>query len=179
MWSRIVRKALVVNFVAGDRPGIVERLAAVIGDSDGNWEEARLAQLGGKFTGLALVNLPATAETAFRAALAALAAEGIDCRVTEAGADPTPAGRRITLGVLGPDRPGIVHEISRALKAADINLLRLESSVRSAPMSAEPLFHATVEATAPAALQRGALDRELEAIAERMNLELDLVQDED
>lgn len=176
MWSKAVQKALVISFIADDRPGIVERLAALVADHGGNWEDARLAQLGGKFAGLALVAIPATAEDAFREELRELAAEAIECQIAEAGDNPKAAGRALTLEVVGPDRPGIVYEVSRALHAAGINLRRLESSVRSAPMSAEPLFHATIEASAPEGLDGGSLEAELEHIAEAMTLELDIVQ---
>ncbi len=178
MWSRAVQKAIVVSFIADDRPGIVERLAAIVAEHGGNWEEARLSQLGGKFAGLALVGLPAAAEVALRESLAGLAREAIDCTVTDAGDAPAPEGAVLKIALVGPDRPGIVHEVTRALHGAGLNLRRLESTVRSAPMSAEPLFHATLEARAPAALERSTLEQELDRIAEAMGLEVDLLRDD-
>src|SRR6056297_2668177 len=135
MWRDVVQKAIVV-------------------EHGGNWEDARLSQLGGKFAGLALVNLPTAAEAALRDAIASLTAEAIDCKVTDAGELPAQQGEVLTLALVGPDRPGIIHEVTRALRGADLNLRRLESTVKSAPMSAEPLFHAMLEAQAPAALDR-------------------------
>jgi len=176
MWRHVVQKAIVVSFIADDRPGIVERLAALVAEHGGNWEDARLSQLGGKFAGLALVNLPAGAEGALREALDGLAGEAIDCSVTEAGETAEQEGAVITLALVGPDRPGIIHEVTRALHGAGLNLRRLESAVRSAPMSAEPLFHATLEAQAPAGLDRPTLEQELDRIAEAMSLEIDLLQ---
>jgi glycine cleavage system regulatory protein len=168
--------ALVISFIAADRPGIVERLSEVVAARGGNWEEARLARLGGKFAGLALVRLPAGAAGDLESDLTALTEEGIDCRVTEAG-EETAAGAGITLDVMGPDRPGIVHEVTRALAAAGISLRRMESSVRSAPMSAEPLFHARLEADTAAGIDPATLERELDRIADAMGLELDLLQE--
>ncbi|KGE03447.1 glycine cleavage system protein R [Pseudohaliea rubra] len=171
-----MQKAIVVSFIAEDRPGIVERLAAVVAEHGGNWEDARLSQLGGKFAGLALVNLPIAAEAALRDAIAGLAEEAIDCTVTDAGEMPAQQGELLTLALVGPDRPGIIHEVTRALRGAGLNLSRLESTVKSAPMSAEPLFHATLEARAPAATDRTTLEQELDRIAEAMGLEIDLLQ---
>lgn len=172
-----MQKAIVVSFIADDRPGIVERLAALVAEHGGNWEDARLSQLGGKFAGLALVNLPAAAEGALREALHGLADEAIDCSVTDAGVSAAPEGVIIALELVGPDRPGIIHEVTRALHGAGLNLRRLESAVRSAPMSAEPLFHATLEAQAPASLDRPILEQELDRIAEVMALEIDVLQE--
>ena len=178
MWRHPVQKAIVVSFIADDRPGIVERLAALVAEHGGNWEDARLSQLGGKFAGLALVNLPSAAEAALREALESLASEAIDCSVTEAGEAAAQEGAIITLALVGPDRPGIIHEVTRALHGAGLNLRRLESAVRSAPMSAEPLFHATLEAQAPASLDRPTLEQELDRIADAMGLEIDLLQED-
>ena len=172
-----MQKAIVVSFIADDRPGIVERLAAIIAEHGGNWEDARLSQLGGKFAGLALVSLPAAAEVALRESLEGLAAEAIDSTVTDAGDAPAQAGAVFNLALVGPDRPGIVHEVTRALHGAGLNLRRLESTVRSAPMSAEPLFRATLEAQAPAGLERSKLEQELDHIAEVMGLEVDLLRE--
>ncbi|MHA7817404.1 MAG: glycine cleavage system transcriptional repressor [Pseudohaliea sp.] len=173
-----MQKAIVVSFIADDRPGIVERLAALVAEHGGNWEDASLSQLGGKFAGLALVNLPTAAETALREALAGLAAEAIDCSVTEAGETASEEGAVLTLALVGPDRPGIIHEVTRALHGAGLNLRSLESTVRSAPMSAEPLFHATLEAQAASSVDRVTLESELDRIADAMSLEIDLLQED-
>ncbi|HEY7775827.1 MAG TPA: ACT domain-containing protein, partial [Kineobactrum sp.] len=87
---------------------------------------------------------------------------------------PTGAGRKISLAVVGPDRPGIVREIARALAAEQVNVIDMGSSVNGAPMSGEPLFQARITAEIPAGASLETLADALDTIAEQMTLEIDL-----
>jgi len=178
-----VQTSYIVTFIGDDRPGLVEQLSGVIERNGGNWHESRLAQLGGKFAGLILVSLPADGGPALEAELSALAASGISVRVTpvsgapcgKSGAGPdTHPGLDITLTVIGPDRRGIVREISHALAQRRINVLEMESEVRSAPMSAEMIFSARIAAWIPQTTSLEDLRDTLDEIANHMTLEIDL-----
>ncbi len=171
----MVKTSYIVTFVGEDRPGLVERLSSVIESNGGNWHESRLSQLGGKFAGLILVSLPADGGPALEAELSALAASGLSVRVTATSEKSPPvAGRDITLTVLGPDRPGIVREVSRALAQRNVNVLEMDSQVSSAPMSAEMIFSARIVAWIPEGTDMDDLADTLDEIANHMTLELDL-----
>ena len=88
-------------------------------------------------------------------------------------AAPVP-GRDIALTVIGPDRLGIVREISHALAQREINVLEMDSQVNSAPMSAEKIFSARIEAWIPEATNLDDLWDTLDEIANHMTLEIDL-----
>ena len=45
-----MRTSLVVTFVGSDRPGLVEALARVVTEHQGNWERSRMARLAGRFS---------------------------------------------------------------------------------------------------------------------------------
>lgn len=178
-----MQSSYIVTFIGDDRPGLVEQLSRVIEQNGGNWHESRLSQLGGKFAGLILVSLPADGGPSLEADLGALAASGISVRVTPTGAAAdhgggqhaaTIPGRQITLTVIGPDRRGIVREISHALAQRQINVLEMDSEVRSAPMSAEMIFSARIEAWIPEATNMDDLWDTLDEIANHMTLEIDL-----
>lgn len=170
-----MQSSFIVTFIGDDRPGLVEQLSSAIERCGGNWQESRLSQLGGKFAGLVLVTLAEDAGDTLEQALKGLASSGISVRVTPASVAAAPtAGQRITLAVLGPDRPGIVREISRALAAEHVNVIDMESEVSSAPMSGEPLFRAEILAEIPQGASQEALTDALDGIAEQMTLEIDL-----
>ncbi len=170
-----MQTSFIVTFIGDDRPGLVEQLSSVIERCGGNWHESRLSQLGGKFAGLVLVSLPEDAAEALQQALKGLASSGISVRVTPASMVAASGdGRRVTLAVLGPDRPGIVREIARALAAEQVNVVDMESEVSSAPMSGEPLFRADILAEIPRSASMEALEDALDVIAEQMTLEIDL-----
>ena len=141
-----MQSSYIVSFIGDDRPGLVEQLSQVIERHGGNWHESRLSQLGGKFAGLVLVSLLAEGAAALEADLKALSSTGLSVRVTPSGESPaTVGGRDITLRVVGPDRLGIVREISSALAQRAVNVVEMDSQVSSAPMSAEMLFSARIE----------------------------------
>ena len=167
--------SFIVTFIGDDRPGLVEQLARVIESNRGNWLESRLSQLGGKFAGLVLVSLPGECAGQLEAELKAMSASGLSVRVTPASSAPVASsGRNITLTVIGPDRLGIVREISRALAQRQVNVVEMDSHVSSAPMSAEMLFHSRIDAEIPAQLDLDDLQESLDEIADTMTLEIEL-----
>ena len=165
----------IITFIGDDRPGLVEMLSQVVENSGGNWHESRLSQLGGKFAGLVLVSLPNDNGEQLETDLKALADTGLSVRVTPAGSStPVHDGRAIVLHVLGPDRLGIVREISRALSLRAINVTELDSEVISAAMSGEALFKARIDALVPASADLEDLSDTLDDIANQMTLDIDL-----
>ncbi len=168
--------SFIITFIGDDRPGLVEELSSTISSHQGNWQESRLSQLAGKFAGLIRVSLPTDRGPDLELALKALSEKGLSVRVT--AFEPAPAAqgrlRDIRLSILGPDRPGIVREVSAALAARQINVIELESRVDSAPMSAELLFSATVEAQVDETSDLDELAEALDDIANQMLLDIQL-----
>ncbi|MCZ6830513.1 MAG: ACT domain-containing protein [Gammaproteobacteria bacterium] len=168
--------SFIITFIGDDRPGLVEELSAVITDQGGNWRESRLQQLAGKFAGLVSVSLPSDRGEDLRAALKALAPRGLSVKVTalESLSGDEHPGRTIRLTIIGPDRPGIVREISAALAQQHINVVDMRSDVSSAPMSAEAMFSASVEAQISERSDLDELNEKLEEIANQMSVDVQL-----
>jgi glycine cleavage system regulatory protein len=163
----------IITFIGDDRPGLVEAVADVLEQNGGNWHESRLSQLGGKFAGLVLVSLPQDSGAQLEAALKSLSSHGLSIRVTATGpATVESASRAITLTVIGPDRQGIVREISSALASHNVNLTEMDSQVSSAPMSAEHLFEARIEAEVLGSTSVDELADTLDEIANQMTLDI-------
>ncbi len=171
--------AFIISFIGDDRPGLIEELSAVITEQGGNWRESRLQQLAGKFAGLVSVSLPAGRGEELRHALKALAPRGLSVKVTALESLPEAeyAGRTIRLAIVGPDRPGIVREISAALARQHINVVDMHSDVSSAPMSAEAIFTASVEAHIAEQSDLDELNEALEDIANQMLVDVQLETD--
>lgn len=163
----------VITFIGDDRTGIVEELAATISHHGGNWLESRVSQLEGKFAGIILIELEGSA-SALEAALQQLPAGTWSAHVTQAGGAPTTQAANITLAVVGPDRVGIVHEISGALAKAGISVVSMDTTLDNAAFTGEPLFRATLTAHAPTASPREHWADRLFAIGDAMGLDIDL-----
>lgn len=162
-------KSLVFTVIGPDRPGLVERIAACVEAHGGNWEEGRMQAVGGQFAGLLGVSVSGDAE-ALRAALDRLP----DVRVVVTDAVEGDALERKTFEIrlLGADRPGIVHLVSRALAGLEINIRELESWTERAPMSGEPTFRAAVTLETPPSVSAATLQTRLEAIANELMVEI-------
>ena len=75
--------------------------------------------------------------------------------------------------LVGNDRSGIVRDITRVLTGLGVNLERLVTEVRLAPMSNEPLFHAEAILAVPLTLSLEVLRERLEILADEMLVELE------
>lgn len=165
----------IITFISDDRPGLVETIANTVRKCDGNWQESRLSQLGGKFAGLILVSVPRSEAAALVQELSELDRGDISVSVTEtARATASPDARTVALSIIGPDRSGIVQEVSRALARHHINVIEMDSRVSSAPMSAEMLFEARISASIPEILDVEQLRDSLDSIADQMTLEIEM-----
>jgi glycine cleavage system regulatory protein len=107
--------------------------------------------------------------------LKALSIDGISVRVTPCSTGVSiPSARKITLSILGPDRLGIVREISQALADHEVNVVEMDSTVSSAPMSAEMLFQARIDAEIPKDTNLDDLSDTLDEISNQMTLDISL-----
>jgi glycine cleavage system regulatory protein len=169
-----VEASYIITFIGDDRPGLVEELSRAISDAGGNWLESRLSQLAGKFAGLIRVSLPDANGAALEASLKGLSASGLSVRVTATGtpAAAAAASRLVILTVIGPDRQGIVREVSHALAQRQINVVEMDSRVSSAPMSAEQMFEAIIHAQIPVEASLHELADTLDHIANEMTLDI-------
>lgn len=168
-----MRTTLLLTAVGTDRTGLVESLAQRIAAVGANWEESRLARLGGQFAGIVLVTVDSGKSDQLIASLRELEAKGL--QVTARAVQP-PAqaeqGHRVRLAVTGGDRPGIVRDVSRILAERGVNVEELESSMGSAPMSGEALFTARARLRVPAGLELAALRTALEGLGNELMVDL-------
>jgi len=167
----------IITFISDDRPGLVETIANTIRKCNGNWLESKLSQLGGKFAGLILVSVPQSAAAALVQQLSDLEQGDISVSVTETETSRETTSsdvHTVSLSIIGPDRSGIVQEVSRALAAHRINVIEMDSKVSSAPMSAEMLFEARISASIPEMLDVEQLRDSLDSIADQMTLEIEM-----
>jgi glycine cleavage system regulatory protein len=167
-----MRTTLVLTVLGDDRPGIVEQLSDRVLEAGANWEESRMAHLSGKFAGLLRVSVDTEHAGALAGALTSLATYGLTVVVEPGAAAGDQPFARMTLQVVGHDRPGIVRDIARVLAAQQVNIEELESEVASAPMTGEPLFRARAHLRLPPSVSPEAIVRTLEALAGELMVDL-------
>jgi len=164
---------LILTVIGDDRPGLVEELATAVSAHGGNWLEASMAHLSGKFAGIVRVAAPANQIEPLKAALAKLVGLKVSAEVAS-GEKSALAGRRLTLNLVGHDRIGIVREVSQVLARHAVNVEELATHTSSAPMSAEVLFHAKAELFTAPDFDARALKAELERLSDDLMVDITL-----
>ncbi|HVK88079.1 MAG TPA: ACT domain-containing protein [Kofleriaceae bacterium] len=168
-----MRTTLLLTAIGSDRPGLVDSLAERVVAAGGNWEESRLARLGGQFAGIVLVSIDDTKTDVLIAKLRDL--EGAGLQVTSRVVQPAAAaasGVQVSLVVTGADRTGIVRDVARILVERGVNIEELESSVQSAPMSGEAMFVARARLRVPQGLELASLRAALEVLGNELMVDL-------
>lgn len=145
-----MQTSLVLTVLGPDRSGLVKSIAEVVKAHQGNWQESRMVRLAGQFAGLAHVTLPQEQAEALRQSLQTLQQNGLQILMQQSDVDSEVNVTPLMLELLGHDRPGIIHDITRQLAALNVNIEELESEQRAAPMSSELLFYAQIKLGLPA-----------------------------
>lgn len=163
---------IVVTLMADDRPGLVNAVSELVVSHGGNWLESKMADLGGVFTGLILIDVPDANKAALSAALAAFGQDDIAVSLRDAREQPGAQGDEFRLSIEGADHPGIVNEITDRLQAHAINIAEMETDHQPAAMSGQPMFSASILAILPADADKAALEAELEQAAEELMVDI-------
>ncbi len=166
---------VVLTLAGPDRPGLVSRLSAQIAAHGGSWMESRLAHLAGRFTGIVLASVAESEIEGLRAALAAMAVDGLEVSLHRAGAvDGVAPEAVLTLSVVCQDRPGIIRDITRVLAASHVNIDELSTDVHSGSFSGEKMFHAEARLRLPQGVGLDDVRRDLEQLGNELMVDVQL-----
>ena len=168
-------KHWILTVLSEDKPGVVNQLAAIISKNGGNWLESQLSQLAGKFAGVVHFTTSCADIAMLKSEFSALRTRGIDVQIEELdGIQQTQTGRQLSFIAVGPDRPGIVLEITQALAGHNINLEKLSTTCSSMPYSGEPLFEAEGLITMTDTTPLTELQVQLEAISDSLGIDVSI-----
>lgn len=166
---------LVLTAIGLDRPGLVSALSDTIVAGGGNWLDARMASLAGRFAGILLVEVAADRADALVADLQKLETQGLRLAIEKSLVEATtPGGRTLKLELLAHDRAGIVRDISRVLAGLQISIADFETERSSGSFSGEAMFKARALLQVPEQLGIDQVRQALEALANELMVDLSL-----
>jgi glycine cleavage system regulatory protein len=165
---------IVLTVLGDDRPGLVSAISAPISAHGASWQRSQLSRLAGKFAGIVVVSVPSHRLGALVAELTALQGDGLAISLQRTDDPVEQDSQRLSLDLLGADRPGIVAEVSTALAAHDVSIEELVTDVRDAPMAGGTLFEARAVLVAPTTLSTEALGSLLEALGDELMVDITL-----
>ena len=125
-----MQQLYVITFAGADRTGLVEALADMVTAHGGDWQQSELTRLGGAFAGAILVTLSAQGVADLNRAIESEQANDLVVSLTPVEAAPM-LEPNLYLTLTGPNRPGIVYEVTHELSDSDINILHFSSSVEN------------------------------------------------
>ena len=170
--------SLVLTILGADRPGLVESIAKLVAQHDGNWLESRMAHLAGQFAGILRVEVDAAQAESLTQSLAGLANVGLETLIHP---DPTIAAasdrQLVKLDLVGQDRPGIVRQISSVLAALGVNVEELSTECRAAAETGQPLFQAHAQLRLPPEMSEADLRTALENVAADLMVDVKLARE--
>ena len=165
--------SIILTIIADDQPGIIETVSKVLKKHDGNWTQSSMSSLAGQFAGILLASVPSDNAKACLVELKALESKGLRIIVRtssdEAQADSV---EKYSMALVGNDRPGIIHDITRVLASHKVSVIDLETSVEAASMGGGELFKARAELLVPESSDIFALESELEDIANDLMVDI-------
>ncbi len=169
------QESLVLTVIGPDRPGLVEKLASLVAEHQGNWLESRMAHLAGQFAGVLHVEVPPEHRAALGQELRLLDEEGLKVTVTNQTVESDqPSTQDVALDLVGHDRPGIVRQISRVIASRGVNVQEFETTTESAPMSGESLFRAKALLRMPTDVEISDLQADLERVSHDLMVDITL-----
>ncbi len=169
----MTQQQLVITLLSDNKPGIVQTVADIIVKYQGNWLESQMAELAGKFAGILTVSIEEGKIDNLTNGLKTLNGQGVQVLVDQAPInDETTTGCHFSFELAGPDRIGIISEISQAFVSRHINIDHLETRCTSSPWSGEPLFEAVGTLIAPASLNRENLIDQLNTIEDQLGIDI-------
>jgi glycine cleavage system regulatory protein/folate-dependent phosphoribosylglycinamide formyltransferase PurN len=171
--------SLVVLVVGPDRPGIVRQIADRAARHGANWAASRMASVAGEFAGMVQFELEPAGVPALTEALRALESTGL--RVVVAAGDAAagqPAGARAyELQLVGEDRVGIVSQFTAVLAERGVSIDSLHTELLHDPAQTppgRPRFKVAAHVHAPRSVDIEALKRELDALAQKLMVDIAL-----
>ncbi len=168
-------KHIILSVISNDKPGVIKSISKAVKQNGGNWLESQLSQLAGKFAGVIKVSVADENLAQMHQALQSLREQGIKIYIEELeNQAPSVEARKAHFTAVGPDRPGIVMEISDALANYNINILDLNTQCTSMPYSGEPLFEAQGEVSVPLSTPLEDVYDQLCAIADQLAIDIHL-----
>lgn len=164
---------IVLTIIAEDKPGIVQTVSDVLHAHGGSWTQSNMSALAGYFAGILLASVPSDRSDACVADLHDLESKGIRV-IANASRESKSTSKRhqYNLNLVGNDRPGIVRDIARVLSSYNVNVNDLETVVESASMSGGDVFRANAQLAIPAGTDIGALESELEEMANDLMVDI-------
>lgn len=163
-------KSLVITIVGKDKPGLIDSLAKVVYQHQGNWLNSSFSRMAGQFAGFAEIHIPAEEETAILDTFSKH--PDLNVILSEGKSADAQQFDTVELEIIGNDKAGIVQEVTGILNQFNLNICQLNSEFGSAPNWGSAIFKANATIDVPKDFDLDELKESLEEIASDLMVEI-------
>lgn len=171
-------KKVILTVLGADRPGIVADVTGLLFDSGCNIEDSSMTILEGEFAMLVIVSLARDLSYAsLQKKFAPLERKSkLSVTIKEFKARPKTRKeflvKNYVISVIGADKPGIVHQVSKLLAQHKINITDVDTKrIGKGP---EGVYAMILEANIPSEVNVPELERELEDLGKGLAVDVTL-----
>ena len=138
-----------------------------------NWADSRMTHYADQFAGVVHLQVSPEQAEQVTTALKKLEGDGLSVQWARSDSPPVAAGNRmLKLELTGPDRPGIVRELSSGLAERGVSIEDLHTEIAS--VDGQSQFRVRALLVVPQALSDEALRAVLEGLASQMMMDIGL-----
>ena len=165
-------KPIIFTLVGIDKPGLISDLAKTVYDMGGNWLGSNFSHMAGHFAGFVQVDLPLEKHQALMERLS----EHPDLKIHLLPGMTETQGEQQTvqIDIMGNDKTGIVQELTQILSQFNLNIVKFDSFLESAPNWGGALFKAKAIITVAADFDLETLRDRLESVANDLMVDIEV-----
>ena len=168
-----MQQNLILTILGPDRTAIVDSLSSTVAEHGGSWQASQMARLSGHFAGLVQITCLNEKADALTTALESLSSAELQISVAREESASNEERSSYHLDVLGNDRPGILSEVTRALRTLEANIVEMETRLEPAPESGHGIFRTLATVTLAKTADPSELSQALEELSPDLQVSLE------
>jgi glycine cleavage system regulatory protein len=165
-------KPIIFTLVGSDKPGLISDLAKTVYDMGGNWLGSNFSHMAGHFAGFVQIDLPLEKHQALIERLS----QHPDLKIhLLPGITAHPAEQQcVQIDIMGNDKTGIVQELTHILSQFNLNIVKFDSYLETAPNWGGELFKAKATITVATDFDLETLRDKLESVANDLMVDIEI-----
>ena len=165
-------KPIIFTLVGSDKPGLISDLAKTVYDMAGNWLGSNFSHMAGHFAGFVQIDLPLEKHPE----LIERFTQHPDLKIhlLPGMTDHPVEQQRVQIDIMGNDKTGIVQELTHILSQFNLNIVKFDSCLESAPNWGGELFKAKATITVATGFDLETLRDKLESVANDLMVDIEI-----
>lgn len=165
-------KPIIFTLVGNDKPGLISDLAKTVYDMGGNWLGSNFSHMAGHFAGFVQVDLPIEKHQELVERLSQH--PDLKIHLLPGITEHPETQQSVQIDITGNDKIGIVQEITLILSRFNLNIIKFDSGLETAPNWGGALFKAKAIINVAADFDLEALQQSLESVANDLMVDIEI-----